>query len=152
MPEDRLPAAVQARFMKLTQQLAKSNTLSQRFGVQLSETDIRSLITAEAQSLQATGRLEMGEGILPRLIYAFCDSPYINRDSYYATLETLQDLFYTFKNDLYDALSDDELIEAMHKLFHGKAQGSLEYLENMDTADLVCVLRSDDTDEEEDDD
>lgn len=152
MDDNMLPITVQARLAVQMNLLQKSNEVSRRYGLTLSEPEMRSLIVSEQQSLRDCGRLEFGEGILPRLIYTFCDSPFIVRADYYDTLETLQDLFYTFKNDLDDALSDDELLEAMRKLFHGKAQGALEYLENMDTADLLRALRSDGPDEDDGDD
>jgi hypothetical protein len=146
-----LPALLQAQLAARTERLFKSNEISGRYGLALSEPEIRSLISAEGETLRACGRLEFGEGILPRLIYTFCDSPFIVRGEYYDTLEALQDLFYAFKNDLYDALSDDELLEAMHRIFHGKAQGSLDYLENIAAEDLIRALRGG-TDGDEDDD
>ena len=151
MQKDMLPALRGARLAARMDLLQKGNEVSQRYGLSLSEPQMRLLITAEADTLRACGRLEFGEGILPRLIYTFCDSPFIVSAEYYDTLETLQDLFYTFKNDLSDALSDDELLEAMHALYNGKAQGALEYLENMDTADLIRALRSDGLEEDEED-
>ncbi len=152
MNKQLLPAADRTPLATRMNLLRRSNEVSQRYGLSLSEPQMRSLIIAEEETLLACGRLEFGEGILPRLIHTFCDSPFIVRGDYYDTLETLQDLFYTFKNDLNDALSDDELLEAMHTLFHGKAQGALEYLENMDTADLLRALRSDGQEEEDEDD
>jgi len=140
------PAPVRAREDRLMQ----CNEISQQFGLTLTPARIRALVAAERRTLRDTGRLEFGEGILPRMIYAFCDSPFIARGDYADTLEALQELFYTFKNDLNDALSDDELLEAMHTIFHGRAQGSLEYLENMDTKELLAALRSDCADGDDD--
>jgi hypothetical protein len=124
------------------ERLLKSNGVSQRFGLTLSAAQARALIAAERQTLRDYGRLEFGEGILPRLIYGFCDSPYIARGDYTDTLEALQALFYAFQNDLEDTLTDDELLEAMHAVFHGRAQGSLEYLETVDMKELLAALRS----------
>lgn len=144
---DTSRALVRAREERLLQ----SNEVSQRFGLALSAAQARALIAAEGRTLRDFGRLEFGEGILTRLIYAFCDSPYIARGDYADTLEALQALFYAFQNDLNDALTDDELLEAMHAVFHGRAQGSLEYLENMDTQELLAALRSGGEDEDDDD-
>lgn len=130
--------------------LMRSNEVSQRYGLVLSDAQITALIKAEGETLRASGRLEFGDGILPRLTYTFCDSPFINRDGYFDILNALQDLFYTYKNELDDALTDDELLEAMRNLYHGKAQGSLEYMENIATADLLKALRSDCSDDDED--
>ncbi len=138
----------QAQLATRTESLQKCNDVSQRYGLSLSDHQLQNLIVAENETLQAYGRLEFGEGILPRLMYSFCDSPYSTRDSWMDTLLALQELFYTFKNEVNDTLSDDELIEAMHLIYHGKAQGSLQYLENMSMTTLLHALRSD---EEEDD-
>ncbi|HPJ03055.1 MAG TPA: DUF6323 family protein [Candidatus Limiplasma sp.] len=151
MDNSLVPALEQARLAIRTAGLQKSNETAELHGLSLSDSQMRGLILAEDESLRAMGRLEFGEGILPRLMYSFCDSPYISRDSWMDTLLALQELFYTFKNELYDALTDDELLEAMNKIFHGRAQGSLVYLENMATDMLLKALRSD-GDEDDDDD
>lgn len=152
MKQNAVSAFENARLLKLSEQLNNSNRVSEKYGLSLSAAQITALIQAEKQSLRDCGRLEFGNGILPRLIYAFCDSPYITRDEYYDIISALEELFYQFKNDLNDALSDDELIDAMHRIYHGRAQGSLEYLENMATDRLIQALRSDIVEEEEEDD
>ena len=75
----------------------------------------------------------------------------MTRENWLDSLQSLQELFYTYKNELDDALTDDELLEAMQKLFHGKAQGSFLYLENIATQTLLNALRSDEEDEDDDD-
>jgi hypothetical protein len=152
MDQRMLPALREAQLAARTERLMQGNEISQQYGLALSLPQAKVLIAAEQETLFASGRLEFGEGILPRLIYTFCDSPFITRGDYADTLATLQDLFYTYKNELDDALSDDELLEAMHRLFHGKAQGSLEYLENVTTGRLLRSSRSDGADEDDEDD
>ncbi len=141
-----------ARLAAQTAQLSKSSETAEGFGLSLSEGQLRSLILSETQTLRDMGRLEFGEGILPRLIFAFCDSPYMTRENWLDSLTALQELFYTYKNELNDVLSDDELLEAMHTVFHGRAQGSFTYLENMATERLLNALRSDGEDGDDDDD
>ena len=70
-----------------------------------------------------------GIGVIEKLIYAFCDSPYIYQENYADTLSRLQDIFYLYKNESMDELTDDELIEYMRKSFDETCQGSLDYLE-----------------------
>ena len=53
------------------------NEYTKKFGVTLSEEETNILLSDRKDSLQQEGRIEFGEGILPKLIYAFCDSPYI---------------------------------------------------------------------------
>lgn len=81
MNDSTASALSTARQAALADRLQKSNEVSERYGLSLSESQTRSLVLAEAESLRAAGRLEFGEGILPRLIYAFCDSPYMRREN-----------------------------------------------------------------------
>lgn len=128
--------------------LRRCNELGLRYGVALSEGQIAALAAARQEALLAAGRVELGEGVLPKLYYAFCDSPFIQRDAFCATLAALQELFYTFCNELSGALTDDELVEALHTVYHGKAQGSLEYLENLTVSDLLRAQAGEDDEEE----
>ena len=80
---------------------------------------------------------------MPKLIYAFCDSPYIDRDNWESTLAELQEAFYYFKSDSQDKYTDDELIEFMVKVFNGRAQGSAEYLIGTSLDSLCRYARSD---------
>ncbi|MDO5519850.1 MAG: DUF6323 family protein [bacterium] len=114
-------------------QLEKLNACNQytkKFGLVLSEQQALQLLTDRKDSLTEQGRVEFGEGILPKLIYAFCDSPYIYEDNYVDTIGALQDIFYLYKNEALDELTDDELIEYMREEFNGDCQGSVEFLED----------------------
>jgi len=119
---------VRIQMLKETQELRDSNEFSIKYGLALTENQIQNLVIKRFEALRETGRIEFGEGILKKLIYAFCDSPYINHQNYEETLLELQDAFYYFKNETDDRLSDDELIEHMKDTFDGIAQGSIEYL------------------------
>lgn len=123
------------------QALRDCNEVSGRYGLTLSETEIRELAACRAQALKDTGRVEFGEGILPKLIDAFCDSPFLEPAEYAATLADLQDAFYYFKNESMDRFSDDELIELMVKVFNGRAQGSAEYLAGTSLEELCRYAR-----------
>ncbi len=152
MEDSLFPALRQAQKAAMAETLRKTNSLTERYGLSLSETQIAALTDARVSSLLDTGRVETGEGILPKLIYAFCDSPFLFRDEYCQTIAALQDLFYTFRNELEDALSDDELILAMQRLYNGPGQGSLEYLENATVSDLYRAWQGDEEGGYEDDD
>lgn len=152
MEDSLFPALRQAQKAAMAETLRKTNSLTERYGLSLSEAQIAALTDARVSSLLDTGRVETGEGILPKLIYAFCDSPFLFRDEYCQTIAALQDLFYTFRNELEDALSDDELILAMQRLYNGPGQGSLEYLENATVSDLYRAWQGDEEGGYEDDD
>lgn len=111
------------------QKVTECNQYSEKFGVTLTEKDVLMLLEARKGSLKEQERVEFGEGILPKLIFAFCDSPYIYQDNYVETLEALQNIFYLYKNESLDELTDDELIQYMKEHFDSDCQGSLEFLE-----------------------
>lgn len=92
--------------------------------------------------LRAAGRIEFGGGILPKLIRAICDSPFIEQENYADVLAELQEIFYHFKNETRDRLTDDELIELMVGVFNGRAQGSAEYLAGL-TAEALARIAGD---------
>lgn len=108
--------------------------LNALYGLVLTEQDITELVQLRGQALRSTGRVEFGGGILPKLIRAFCKSPYVDNRNYAAVLGDLQDAFYYFKNESEDLFSDDDLIEFMAGVFNGRAEGSTE---------LLCALSLD---------
>ena len=73
--------------------------------------------------------MEFGKGILDKIIFAFCDSDFIYQENYAETIARLQSIFFLFKNESMDELTDDELINIMRNAFDGECHGSLEYLE-----------------------
>ncbi len=109
-------------------ELRDCNSLSARYGLSLSDAQILSLVEKRFTALKETGRVEFGEGILKKLVYAFCDSPYIMREEWEETLGELQDCFYYFKTESNESLTDDELISYMKSCFNEECQGSVDYL------------------------
>ena len=102
------------QLMTQKNQLAKvmeTNQFTEKFGLSLSEEEAGILVSDRKDSLQEQRRVEFGEGILPKLIFAFCDSPYIYQDNYVETIGKLQDIFYLYKNESLDEVTDDELID-----------------------------------------
>ena len=98
-----------------------------RCGLVLTAEERRQLWEDRLRVLRDTGRLELGEPLLPRLALAFCDSPWAEPETWAETLEGLQELFYHAKNRTRQ--SDDDLLAAMRRLFDGPARGSVELLE-----------------------
>lgn len=128
--DDNMILSILGKSQFQLEKVTNCNQYSEKFGVRLTEKDALMLLDARKNSLKEQERIEFGEGILPKLIFAFCDSPYIYQDNYVDTLESLQDIFYLYKNESLDELSDDELIAYMKKHFDNDCQGSLEYLED----------------------
>ena len=118
----------QHELVRMAGELEACNRTTERYGLSLSSEQIENLLRQRSLALKNTGRIEFGEGILKKLIFAFCDSPYITPKDYEDTLAELQEIFYYFKNEASEQLADDELIDGMESIFNGKAYGSLEYL------------------------
>lgn len=130
------------QMMQTKKELARCNQITQRFGLTLSETQMENLAVHRFEALEHTGRVEFEEGILGKLIVTFCDSPYIQQSDYEPTLITLQELFYSFKKDCMEQVTDDELLKAMRLIFDEAARGSLEYLADTDRDTLYIAART----------
>ena len=76
------------------QEIRDCNNFSSQFGLKLKEAEIQELVECRKKALKDTGRVEFGGGIMPKLIYAFCDSPYLDQTTYVETLAELQEAFY----------------------------------------------------------
>ena len=111
------------------QKILKLNEQTAAFGLSLTEQEANMLVEQRNDNLKQFGRVEFGEGILPKLIFTFCDSDYIDQNNYLDTIGRLQEIFYFYKNESMDELSDDELLSYMKEAFDGECEGSLEYLE-----------------------
>ena len=108
--------------------IKKCNEYTSKYGLILSDGQISNLLERKKEALRETGRIELREGIIERLIREFCDSSYMNQENFAQTLYELIEIFYEYKNETIEIIADDELIEFMKKSFDGICQGDLEYL------------------------
>lgn len=122
--------------------LMESNQYSKKYGLTLTEQDARALALERTNSLKEQKRVEFGQGIIPKLIYAFCDSAYITQENYAETLIQLQDLFYLYKNEMMDEITDDELIHFMKEQFETICYGDLEYLAGTCLENFAQAIRA----------
>ena len=113
------------------------NAYTQSYGLSLTPEQASMLIREQEESLMRCGRVDFDGGALPRLARAFVSSSYIEPREWPQTLGRLCDLFYAFKNETRDALSDEELIYAMTTLFDGPCGGSLHALAALDSHALM---------------
>ncbi|MFV0413278.1 MAG: DUF6323 family protein [Oscillospiraceae bacterium] len=123
------------------EEILQYNRISARFGQALTPGQAHMLAEARQQTLQATHRVDFGTGLLQKFIAAFCDSPFIAPAYYADTLAALKDIFYHFKNQTQNRISDDELLAAMAGAFNGPCQGSLELLAGRELEKLARRLR-----------
>ena len=110
-------------------QVLDTNQYTERFGLALTSEDAQLLVQERTNALRTEQRVEFGQGILPKIIYMFCDSAYITQANYRDTLIRLQEIFYLYKNEMLDEITDDELLEFMKEQFEGVCYGDLDYLE-----------------------
>ena len=127
MEDSYLEIVNKRKQMEITN-IKKCNEYTSQYGLALSDNQINNLLERRKETLKEAGRIEFREGIIDKLIKEFCDSPYINQENYAETLYELIEMFYEYKNETMDLISDDELIGFMKKSFDGICQGDLEYL------------------------
>jgi hypothetical protein len=123
------------------QKIMDLNQKTARFGLTLTQEDAKLLHAQRQESLREQQRVEFGDAILPKLIDVFCDSPYIYQDNYVDTMIRLQEIFYLYKNESLDELTDEELLDYMKEKFDGACEGSLDFLEDTVLEDFARNIR-----------
>ena len=93
--------------------LLRGNAVTERFGLTLTPEQCGRLLERRAEALRETERIELGEGILPKLAVALCDSPCVGPENWEEALGGLTELFYHFKGACGERLGDDELLAAL---------------------------------------
>lgn len=127
--KDLTDVVKQALAQKELTALVDCNRQSGQYGLTLTKEEALMLMDSRNESLKRERRLELGEGILKRLIDVFCDSAYLTQENYLESLERLQDIFYEFKNESMDLLTDEELLAFMKEQFEEVCMGDFDYLE-----------------------
>lgn len=113
---------------RMEEKILSCNEVSKKYGLSLSPAQAAIFAKNINEILNKAGRIEFGEGIADRIILAFCDSPYILSENYEDFLRELADLFYHFKNETHELVSDAELISFMKSEFDGECAGSMDLL------------------------
>ena len=126
-------------------QLAKvleTNQRAERYGLTLSEEEAGLILEERGRALKEQKRVEFGEGILPKIIDEFCDSAYLDQEHYVETLIRLQDIFYLYKNEMMDEITDDELLHFMKEQYEEICFGVLDYLESTCLSNFAQAIRA----------
>ncbi len=121
--------------------ILEMNQVTNRFGLELTKEDTRVLVESRKEELIKQQRVEFKGGILPKLIFIFCDSAYIDQNNLVETLKRLQEIFYFYKNETLDELSDDELLDFMKEQYETVCFGDLDYLEGTILKDYAQKMR-----------
>ena len=113
------------------------NETTAAYGLLLTPAQAMELAAVQERALSDTGRIEFGEGAAARLARALCASPYVDRETWADTLAGMTALFYALKSETHDRLTDGELIDAMVRVFDGRAHGAMEVLTDMTGVDWL---------------
>ncbi|AFS79791.1 hypothetical protein Curi_c27980 [Gottschalkia acidurici 9a] len=122
--------------------ILQCNEHTSEYGLKLSTEDVKEIIKTRNIALKKSGRIEFNGQIINKIVIAFCDSPYISQYNYSDTINELVEIFYNYKNETLDYISDDELIEIMKESFNNYCQGSLELLEGKALYKIADNIRS----------
>lgn len=123
-------------------EIIKCNEITEHYALKLTEQQAVELVETRSYSLKNTGRIEFGGGVIDKIIKEFYASPYISQHNYAETLHDLIEIFYYYKNETLDLMSDDDLIKFMKKCFDGKCQGSLDLLKSRELERMAHRIRS----------
>ncbi|WP_123053730.1 DUF6323 family protein [Clostridium sp. JN-1] len=127
---------------KVFNDIIQCNEATKEYGLKLSDKDVKEIIDTRNIALQKSGRIEFNGQIINKIIMSFCDSPYISQYNYNETINELVEIFYNYKNETLDYISDDELIEIMKEEFDNYCQGSLEILEGKALYRIASNIKS----------
>ncbi|EDS73062.1 hypothetical protein ANASTE_00778 [Anaerofustis stercorihominis DSM 17244] len=108
--------------------IEKSNVNINKFGLTITREEAKEIIISKNEMLKKYKRIEFSSGVTEKIIYIFSDSAYIDRNNYIDTIKDLVDIFYNFKNETEDKLTDDELLNFMREQFDDVCYGDLGYL------------------------
>ena len=120
----------------------RGNAVTERFGLTLTPEQCGRLLARRAEALRETERIELGEGILPKLAVALCDSPCVGPENWEEALGGLTELFYHFKGACGERLGDDELLAALVRLYNGWAGGCADRIADLDGRAMLRFART----------
>lgn len=123
-------------------EVLETNRYTERFGLTVSEQDAQRILENRKRTLQEQRRVEFGPGCVTKLMYEFCDSAYIDQNNYVDTIIRLQDIFYLYKNEMNDEMTDDELIHLMKEQYEKLCFGDPDYLESTCLAEFAQAVRA----------
>lgn len=111
------------------------------YHLQLSKEDAVLLIDTRKEALKETDRIEIGGGVIKKILNAFKDSPYLSQGNYAETISELIDTFYYYKNETLETISDEDLIDLMKELFDHRCNGAIELLQGREMDRIAHNIR-----------
>lgn len=119
--------------------LSESRPTLARYGLALTPRQELKVVQGWQAAQTAHRRLETSGSLLTLLTTAFCDSPWLNNETLADTLCELCDIFYYFKNEWAEGLTDEELAGHMAAAFN--RHGSLDLLRQRDLERMLWAAR-----------
>lgn len=126
------------------------NDTTSEYGITLTASEASAIVENRDKALVNTGRIEFGTSVTEKIIKVFCSSPYVNRANFADTVSELTEIFFYYKSEMLEKLSDDELIKLMKDEFDGRCEGSTELLASKALYNYVQKLKGFDVDETSD--
>lgn len=120
----------------------ETNQVTEKYGLSLSSQEAELIVSERAYTLKVEGRVEFGSGITSQIIEEFCDSSYIDQNNYVDTIIRLQEIFYMYKNEMLDEITDEELLHFMKEQFETLCFGDLDYLEGTCLNNFAQAIRA----------
>jgi hypothetical protein len=127
--------------MLAVNEVLECNARTACYNLCITEQQAVELVELRSQNLRDNGRVELGGGVIDKLIDAFCASAYLMQDNYAETIHELMEIFYYYKNETLDLLSDDDLIDYMKQSYEGICQSSTELLKGRELDTLARWVR-----------
>lgn len=118
-----------------------TNQETERYGLTLRKQDAELIVKEHGKVLREQRRVEFGAGIAPAIIQEFYDSDFIDQNNYVGMIIRLQEIFYLYKNEMNDEITDDELLHFMREQFDNVCFGDPDYLEGTCLAVFARAVR-----------
>ena len=120
----------------------KTNETTEQFGLSLTEEDAKLILAERKNALAEQKELSLVKELRQKSFMNFCDSEYIHQSNYVETIIRLQEIFYLYKNEMHDEITDDELLHLMKEQFENICFGDLDYLESTCLANFAEAIRA----------
>lgn len=109
--------------------ILKLNLVTERYGLILTKDDVQKIIKNKKEILNDMKRIEIRDVIIQKIILNFYDSSYIDKYNYVSIISEIIRVFYIYREEFENILTDDEIIKHMKDGFEGMCAGSVLLLE-----------------------
>ncbi len=97
-------------------------------GLILSEKQAVEIARARSYSLVSNGRIDFDCSVTEMLINSFSDSSYLDQNSFANAICQLTDIFYFFKNETFDKIEDNMLVNIIKDTFENECGGDIDFV------------------------